>query len=128
MNQKTAEPTIADLEDIAVYAGRFPPREPFVERLSKQVFQHPHVRWTLSLEQTSDLGYGLHRDDLLAERGVFGAEVDAKNFAKNLLAAIGDHMSLREAECLLSALQADVEERRKDRATAIARNAQEQGG
>jgi hypothetical protein len=105
--------TLEDLKCLTRYAQLRPPREPFEAKHRMQVFQHPHVRWELVVERTGDIGYGLAREDSLGAHGIFGAELDAESFAKNLWEAVGDHLSLREAERLLEVLTADVAARRE---------------
>jgi len=91
----------ADIDDglasMELWCAQNPPLEgwfPHRQAEPKIVHLHPHCRMTIQVEIAADLAYGLDRNEHLAEMGVSSAELDSKAFAKSLLGAIQDHLSI----------------------------------
>jgi hypothetical protein len=93
------------LKDMALWSAANPPLEGWRndwghDAAPKVVHLHPHVKFTIHVESARDMAYGLDRDDALAELGVFGSELDSRNFAQSLLKCIEDHLSIRNLKHL----------------------------
>lgn len=114
--ERTSPPNAVDpaLLDMALHAQKFPPSEPFFERLRKTVHLHPHERFVVVQERTPCLAYGLLREEQLGEAGISGAENDSKQFAQRLLAALDDSLSARNLEHLVEVFTAARDERRAE--------------
>lgn len=114
------------LLDIAQFVKDHPPRDygegQWRERESHELFLHPHVRVRLAIDQAADIGFGLWRDDQLAEAGVYAADEDSLAFAKRLNETLGDHLSIRNLQHLVAVLSAALDEAESRRQAAIARN------
>lgn len=93
---------------IGRFQERHPPAEPFVERTSATVHAHPASRFRIVEERTHDIGYGMHREEQLAELGLSGAIEDSKGFAAELLEALSPSMSLRNLRDLQSAIAESI--------------------
>ena len=66
------------------------------------VAHHPRVRWRLTREVADvEIGFGLDRTERLAEEGIFDAEVDTREFARELVRALSEQLSIRDLECLV---------------------------
>lgn len=106
---------------MAAYVEKHPPSEPFVQRRESVVYMHPFARLRIGLERTSDIGYGLWREDHLAEHQICGAQIDSKAFADGLVEALADHMSIRNLRDLLASVQAELCAQEASRRASMAR-------
>jgi hypothetical protein len=78
------------------------------------LYKSPQCRMRVAVEQHVNPAEGLDRDETLAERDNISALVeDSKEFAQDITAQLGEHLSFVELEYMVAALQADLEERRK---------------
>lgn len=127
-DEKNYKPTDAQLASAAEksltpidkFIDKYPPREPFVQHSVAMVYLHAGSRFQIAYERTGDIGYGLWRDDELAELGISGAIEDSAAFGKGLIQAIGDQMSLRNLWDLRDALNAEIAEQEASRQRHIA--------
>ncbi len=109
------------LLDMARHFKAYPPREGDREGELKEVFLHPGQRLQLRMVRTQDIGYGLWREDKLAEHGVFGAESDSLQFAERLYAAIEGELSIRNLEHLVQVFSKALKTERDRREAWLAR-------
>lgn len=100
-----------ELSDMLVHSRLHPPREGWRSKPKVSVHLHPHVRFSIAAQEAGDIGYGIWREEELGRLGVHGAELDSKAFAKRLMDALGDHLSIRNLEHLLDAVNEQLSER-----------------
>lgn len=121
--QPSSEASVSDTDsllDLAAFNERYPPREPFQERERSTIYHHAAQRVVLSWERSADVGYGLWRSEKLGEQGVFDAEHDSEQFAKGLLQALVENLSIRDLEHLKNTFAAEYERREAQRQRFIA--------
>lgn len=113
-------PTTESLISISSFVQAYPPGEPYAMRATQVVYLSPHSRFRVIREQTPDIGYGLYRDEALADVGISAADLDARAFAEGLFEALADDLSchiLRELATVFQAKSAEwdaaLEARRK---------------
>lgn len=116
------------LLDMATYFKEHPPREGDREGLLKEVFLHPGHRLQIRLLASRDVGYGLWRDEQLAEKGIFGADHDSRQFAEKLYEAIADDLSIRNLQHLVEVFTLALASEEARRQAALARISKEQFG
>lgn len=103
---------------IEKFVEAYPPREPFVQRSISTVYLHAGSRFQIAYERSSDIGYGVWRDEKLGEMGISGHIEDSAAFGKDLIEALADQMSLRNLRDLQNALSEEIaaqEEQRRQR-------------
>ncbi len=114
------------LLDIAQFVKDHPPRDygegQWREREQHELFLHPGVRIRLGIDQARDLGFGLWRDEQLAEAGIYAANEDSLAFAKRLDETLGQHLSIRNLQHLVGVLTDSLNEAEARRQEAIQRN------
>lgn len=117
------KPNVKELLDLATFVQNNKPREPFEPRGEPQVvYVQPFQRLVIQREMTNDIGYGLHREDMLADAGFYGAEEDCKSFAKNLYQALEPNLSIRMLQHIVDEFTRGLAENEADRQRAIARH------
>jgi len=80
-----------------------------------------HVRWRLQRELSdAGAGAGYVRSEALAATGVSANDVDSREFANGLVAALADHLTPRNLKDLAEAFAAAYSEEVASRATAAA--------
>jgi len=93
------------LLDLNQFADDHPPRDDgagqWHQRESHVLFIQPAVRVRLAIDRTPDVGYGLWRDEKLAEAGIFASDADSLAFAERLNATLGEHLSIRNLEHII---------------------------
>lgn len=115
-----SEGNLDRLIDLTQFVQDNKPNEPFEPRGDKHViYAHPFERLTIQREVTSDIGYGLCREDQLAEAGICGAEHDSKSFAGNLYKALEMHLSIRMLRDLVDEFTRGLAENEAEREAAI---------
>lgn len=87
------------LLDLVQFHKDHPPRDfgngQWRECAAHELFLHSGVRVRLGVDQVTDIGHGLWRDDQLADADISAAEADSKAFAEQVNAALGPHLSIR---------------------------------
>lgn len=115
-----SESNLDRLIDLKQFVEDNKPNEPFEPRGDEHVvYAHPFERLTIQREGTSDIGYGLCREDQLAEAGVCGAEHDSRSFAENLYKALEPHLSIRMLRDLVMVFSRGLDENEAERKAAI---------
>lgn len=100
---------------LAEFNAAHPPREPFHAKGPAQfAYRTAQARFRMSWEYNFDGGRGLCRNDAQHEAGIDAAAVDTAQFAKDVLAGLGDHISLSDMEALAAAFQAAAQEWRRE--------------
>jgi hypothetical protein len=84
------------------------------ERASHELFIRPGTRVRLTIDEPAELGFGLARHEVLAEAGIYSAEVDSRAFAERLNATLGQQLSIRNLDHLI-----EVFTRARDEAEAL---------
>lgn len=80
-----------------------------------QLYRHTSERFTVIAETADTLGFGLHRDDVLAEKhGISSSEKDAQDLANDFVGQFCHHLSLFDLEYLDKALQQEITRRRQE--------------
>lgn len=101
------------LLDLAAFTREHPPQDlgegAWTEKARHELFLQPGVRVRVIVEQAADIGYGLWRDDELAEAGIYAAEKDSIAFAQQLTAALIPQLSLQDLQHLVAALSQALE-------------------
>jgi hypothetical protein len=117
------------LLDLNQFVKDHPPRDfgegPWRERAAHELFLQPSVRVRLAIDQVADIGFGLWRDEKLAEEGIYASDADSLAFASRLNATLGEFLSIRNLEHLVKVLSeelAEAEARRQ--AAALSDNLQ----
>lgn len=106
---------------LAQYVEAFPPREPFVAQGPDVLaWRTANTRFRMRWERSADIGHGLGRNDEMAEAGIDGCALDTKQFARDVLAGLGDHISLSDMDALVEAFQTAAAAWRLERAQALA--------
>lgn len=86
------------------------------------VAHHPRIRWRVTREVAdADIGFGLDRNERLADAGICVAEADTREFAKNLVEALADDLSIRDLKCLVDAFSQELAEQQAQRECRLAR-------
>jgi len=119
------------LLDMAAFFKAHPPREGDREGPAQEVFLYAGQRLQLRMLTSRDIGYGLWRDEKLAEHGVFGADHDSRQFAQTLYEALADHLSIRNLEHLVEVFTlalASEEARRQAALTRLQSNSESLDG
>jgi hypothetical protein len=102
---------------LPAYVQENPPREPFLPHgPAITIYAHAFERIVLQRERTSDMGYGLWRDELLGQAGISGSEQDSLAFAKGLCDALAPQLSIRMLRDLCIAFAAELAEQENARA------------
>lgn len=113
------------LLDLNQYAKDHPPRDygegQWREKESHELFIHPSLRVRLAIDQAADIGYGLWRDEQLAEAGIYASDADSQAFAQRLNATLGEHLSIRNLQHIIQVLSAELQAAEARRAEAMAR-------
>lgn len=111
------------LLDLNQYTKDHPPRDEgegaWREKERHELFLHPGVRVRLAIDQSVELGYGLWRDEQLAEAGIFASDADSLAFAQRLNATLGEHLSIRNLQHILEVLGAELATAEARRQAAI---------
>lgn len=115
------------LLDLNKFAQDHPPRDDgngqWRERETHELFTKPATRVRLAIDSTPDIGYGLWRDEKLAEAGIFAGDADSLAFAERMNATLGEHLSIRNLEHLVQVFARELATRQAERLTALARAA-----
>jgi hypothetical protein len=116
-------PDIEVLKDLNRFVEAHPPAGGFVACGAQQVvYLQPSQRIRISVERARGaLGYALWRTDELAEAGHSDAHLDAAAFAKGLVTALADHLSIVDLEQVVGAFQTELDAMNAQRADALSR-------
>lgn len=68
------------------------------------LYTHPAERYRIIREHHTEPGYGYDRREAMADAGLYDAHIDAKAFADEFVATVGQHMSLRDLGYFIAAL------------------------
>jgi hypothetical protein len=90
-------------------------------RSSAVVAHHPHKRWRISVETLPEIGFGLWRDEMLAERGVSSVEGDVREFASGFVAAMADELSIHDLRLLTESFQRELSSALRRREIALSK-------
>ena len=108
------------LLDLQRFALEHPPQDlgegALREKARHELYLQPGVRVRLVVDQAADIGYGLWRDEVLADSGLDAAELDSQAFAQQLTAALLPQLSLHNLEHLVEALSQALVAEQGDRA------------
>ena len=100
------------LLSLAQFAKDNPPRNfgngPWVEASNAELHPAPAVRLRVAVDQPAEVGYGLWRDEALAEAGICAAEVDSLEFAEGLAAVLVPKLSHENLEHLVNVLTREL--------------------
>lgn len=101
---------------LAQYVEAFPPREPFVARGPEMLaWRTANTRFRMSWEHSADIGHGLGRNEVMAEAGIDACSLDTAQFARDVLAGLGDNISLSDLDALVEAFQTAAADWRLER-------------
>ncbi len=81
---------------------------------SATVYRTPHDRFVITFESHPDARWAAVRDEQLQSRGMDSLEVDCAHFAKDLVAQLKDHLSLKEMRALAAELEAEMASRARE--------------
>ena len=108
------------LQDLQKFTREHPPEDhgdgAWVEKARHELHLQPGVRMRLAVDQAADIGYGLWRDEVLADAGLDAAPLDSQAFAQQLTAALLPQLSLQNLEHLVEALSQALAAEQGDRA------------
>lgn len=111
------------LLDLNQFANDYPPRDhgegPWRERESHELYLTPATRVRIAVDRTSDVGYGLWRQEQLAEAGIFACDADSLAFAERLNATLGEHLSIRNLEHIIQVLARQLATSEQERQAAL---------
>jgi hypothetical protein len=111
------------LLDLNQFATDYPPRDhgdgSWREREAHELYVKPSTRIRLAIDRTSDVGYGLWRDEKLAEAGIFACDADSLAFAERLNATLGQHLSIRNLEHIIQVFARELAASELERQAAI---------
>lgn len=112
------------LMDLPEFVAAHPPAGGFSAWGAQQVvYLQPSHRVRLSVERArDDTGYALWRTDALADAGHSCAHLDSAAFAKGLVAALADELSIVDLKHLVTEFQAELDAMNAQRDAAIARS------
>lgn len=93
------------LLNLSQFVQDHPPRDygagQWQERENHEMFLRPGTRVRIAVDHTADIGFGLWRNDKLAEAGISANDVDSLAFAEQLNATLGQQLSSRNLEHLI---------------------------
>lgn len=116
------------LLDLNQFAIDHPPRDhgegSWRERESHELYLTPATRVRIAVDRTPDVGYGLWRQDQLAEAGIFACDADSLAFAERLNATLGEHLSIRNLEHIIQVFARQLAASELERHAAIEQAAQ----
>ncbi len=92
------------------------------ERETYTLYLQPAVRVRLAVDRATDVGYGLWRDEALADAGVYAAEADSLAFAQQLNATLGENLSLRNLRDIVQVFSQALQDGEARRQAAIDRS------
>ncbi len=92
------------------------------ERETHTLYLQPAVRVRLAVDRATDVGYGLWRDEALADAGVYAAEADSLAFAQQLNATLGESLSLRNLRDIVQVFSQALQDGEAHRQAAIDRS------
>lgn len=105
------------------YAKDHPPHDfgegRWRERETHELFVRASTRVRIIIDSPHELGFGLARDDLLAEAGIHAADADSRSFAERLNATLGQHLSIRDLDHVIEVLTRARNEAEATRQEAI---------
>lgn len=112
------------LLNLASFTHAHPPQDlgegTWREKARHELHRQPGVRMHITVEQAADLGYGLWRDEELADAGLDAAEYDSIAFAQQLTAVLIPQLSLQNLQHLVAALTQALAAEEGDRAVRLA--------
>ena len=118
------------LLDLNQFAKDYPPRDhgegSWRERENHELYLTPATRVRIAIDRTSDAGYGLWRQEQLAEAGIFACDADSLAFAERLNATLGEHLSIRNLEHIIQVLARQLATSEQERQAAIQQQAARQ--
>jgi hypothetical protein len=115
------------LLDLNQFATDYPPRDhghgSWRERETHELYLKPTTRVRLAIDRAPDGGYGLWRDEKLAEAGIFACDADSLAFAERLNATLGEHLSIRNLEHIIQVFARQLATSEQERQAAIQQEA-----
>lgn len=101
------------LLDLADFTQAHPPQDQgegaWRETARHELHLRPGLRVRLTVDQAAEIGYGLWRDEALADAGLYAAEYDSLSFAQQLTAALVPQLSRQDLQHLVAVLSQAME-------------------
>lgn len=108
------------LLDLSDFTREHPPQDQgegaWRETARHELHLRPGLRVRLAVDQAEDIGYGLWRDEELADAGIYASEYDSIAFAQQLSAALVPQLSLQDLQHMVAVLSQALAAEEADRA------------